>query len=108
MLYELRIYDVHPGKMQTIRDRFRDHVIALFAKHDMRITLFWEDAEEVNNRLYYVVEHDDMDARNLNYERFRADPEWIEVKRVSEQGGPIVKKQESIFMKNAAFFQASN
>ncbi|KRF13401.1 NIPSNAP family protein [Paenibacillus sp. Soil787] len=104
MLYELRIYDVNPGKMKVIQDRFRDHVIQLFMNHDMKVTHFWEDSEDANNRLYYVVEHDNMEMRNLNYEHFRNDPEWIEVKRISELDGPLVKKQESIFMKNASFF----
>ncbi|MDR6550055.1 NIPSNAP family protein [Paenibacillus qinlingensis] len=105
MLYELRIYDVNPGKMRVLHDRFRDHVIALFAKHGMKITQYWEDSNEANNRLYYIVEHPSMEMRNLNYERFRNDPEWIEVRRVSELDGPLLSKQESIFMKNVAFFE---
>jgi hypothetical protein len=105
MLYELRIYDVYPGKMEAIQDRFRDHVIQLFLKHGMKITQFWEDIEEANNRLLYVVEHDNMELRNLNYDRFRNDPEWIEVKRISELDGTLVHKQESIFMKNMSFFE---
>ncbi|NBD23724.1 NIPSNAP family protein [Paenibacillus glycinis] len=105
MLYELRMYDIVPGRMPAILDRFRDDTIKLFAKHDMKVTQFWIDADEASNRLYYLVEHADMDARNLNYERFRADPEWLEVRRVSEQDGPLVDKQESVFMKNAPFFQ---
>ncbi|MDQ0885692.1 hypothetical protein QFZ81_000780 [Paenibacillus sp. V4I9] len=36
MLYELRIYQVVPGRMQAILDRFRDDTIRIFAKHDMR------------------------------------------------------------------------
>lgn len=105
MLYELRIYHMNPGKMPIIKDRFKDHVITLFAKHDMKITHFWEDVDEASNRLYYVVEHANMEMRNLNYDRFRSDPEWIEIKRVSELDGPLVNKQESIFMKDVAFFQ---
>lgn len=104
MLYELRVYDMHPGKMQAIQARFRDHVIALFQKHDMTITKFWEDADPELNRLYYVVEHADMESRNVNYDEFRSDPEWIELKRVTEANGPLVLKQESIFMKDVAFF----
>ncbi|WP_243711708.1 MULTISPECIES: NIPSNAP family protein [unclassified Paenibacillus] len=103
-MYELRIYDMQPGKLQAIKDRFRDHVIELFGKHDMKITQFWEDEDEAKERLYYVVEHAGMEQRNLNYDRFRNDPEWIEVKRVSELDGPLVKKQESIFMKDVSFF----
>ncbi|KRF04854.1 NIPSNAP family containing protein [Paenibacillus sp. Soil766] len=102
MLYELRIYHVNPGKMQALHERFRDHVIDLFSKHGMKITHYWEAIHELNNRLYYV-EHDNMESRNLNYERFRNDPEWIEVKRISEMYGPLLNNQESIFMKNAAF-----
>ncbi|MBM7568126.1 NIPSNAP family protein [Paenibacillus sacheonensis] len=107
MIYELRIYDVSPGKMEAIIERFDNHVVALFAKHGMPIKQFWVDADDANNRLYYVVEHRDMEARNLNYERFRADAEWIEVKRISELNGPLTQKQESIFMRNADFFKTS-
>jgi hypothetical protein len=105
MLYELRVYDVNPGKMRAIQDRFKDYVIDLFMKHDMKVTLFWEEIDEVNNRLYYVVEHANMEMRNLNYDRFRNDPEWIELKRITELDGPLVNKQESIFMKNVSFFE---
>ncbi|WP_223192250.1 NIPSNAP family protein [Paenibacillus sedimenti] len=33
MLYELRIYHIHPGKMQEIQARFRDRTLQIFAKH---------------------------------------------------------------------------
>ena len=65
--------------MSPIIERFDKHVVALFGKHGMTIKHFWVDADTANNRLYYVVEHPDMESRNANYERFRADPEWIEV-----------------------------
>lgn len=105
MLYELRIYHVNPGNMNAIQERFRDHVIQLFLNHGMKIMHFWEDIDEANNRLYYLVEHENMEMRNLNYDRFRNDPEWLELKRITELNGALVKKQESIFMKNVSFFQ---
>ncbi|MFF2015284.1 NIPSNAP family protein [Paenibacillus sp. NPDC058177] len=104
MLYELRIYHINPGKMKAIQDRFKDHVIQLFMKHNMKITHFWEDSDEGNNRLYYIVEHENIEMRNHNYDSFRNDPEWIEVKRISELDGALINKQESIFMKNVSFF----
>ncbi|WP_339322455.1 hypothetical protein [Paenibacillus sp. FSL W8-0194] len=45
-----------------------------------------------------------VDMRNLNYDRFRNDPEWLEIRRISELEGPLVEKLESLFMKNATFF----
>ncbi|MFD2614834.1 NIPSNAP family protein [Paenibacillus gansuensis] len=40
MLYELRIYQVVPGRMQAILDQFRDGTIGIFAKHNMKVTNF--------------------------------------------------------------------
>ncbi|CAG7608503.1 hypothetical protein PAESOLCIP111_01070 [Paenibacillus solanacearum] len=105
MLFELRVYHVNTGKMQALQNRFKNHVIDLFMKHDMKVTQFWEDIEDSNSRLFYVVEHANMEMRNLNYERFCNDPEWVEIKRLTELDGPLVIKQESIFMKNVSFFE---
>ncbi|MBP3963208.1 NIPSNAP family protein [Paenibacillus lignilyticus] len=105
MLYELRVYHVMPGKMQAIQARFRDHVIELFSKHGMKITHFWDDVDTDKNQLYYIVEHENMELREANYERFRNDPEWLELRRVTEADGALVEKQESIYMKNVPFFK---
>lgn len=104
MLYELRIYHINPGKMQDIQTRFRDHTLQLFAKHGMNVTEFWEDANEANNRLYYVMEHSDMETRNQHFNRFHEDPVWIELKRVTEQDGPLFEKIEIVYLKKVPFF----
>ena len=49
-----------------------------------------------------------MATRNLNYDRFRNDPEWIKVKRVSKIDGPIVWKQESFYAKRGIFQKLLN
>ncbi|WP_301169715.1 NIPSNAP family protein [Brevibacillus nitrificans] len=105
MLYELRIYDVVPGRMQALLDRFQNDAISIFERHGMKVTNFWVDADEAKNRLYYVLEHPNLEIRNQNYDRFRNDPEWMEIRRVTEMEGPLVAKQESIFLKNASFFE---
>ncbi|CAI6085527.1 NIPSNAP family protein [Cohnella sp. JJ-181] len=105
MMYEMRIYEVSPGKMESILARFDQLVVALFEKHGMPIKYFWVDANDANNRLYYVVEHPDIETRNANYASFRADPVWVEAKRLSELDGPLVQNQESIYMQKAAFFK---
>lgn len=104
MLYELRIYHIHPGKMQEILARFRDRTLQIFAKHGMKVTEFWEDADEANNRLYYIMEHPDMETRNQNFDHFHNDPEWIELKRVTEQNGPLYEKIDVVYLKMVPFF----
>lgn len=105
MIYELRIYHAAPGKMKALQQRFEEVTLPLFEKHGVKVTHFWEDIEESNNKIYYVVEYESMDQRNINFPRFQEDPEWIQAKQTSETDGPLVEKLESCFMKNVPFFQ---
>ena len=104
MLYELRIYHINPGKMQDIQARFRDHTLQIFANNRLKVTEFWEDADETNNSLYYVMEHPDMETRNQRFNRFDIDPEWLELKRVTEQDGPLYEKIDIVYLKKVPFF----
>lgn len=102
MIYELRIYHIHPGKMADIHRRFSTLTLRLFEKHGMRTVDFWEDAEG-KNIIYYILEHKDMESRNKAFNEFLNDPEWIEGKRLSELNGPIVERIENYFMKRVPY-----
>lgn len=104
MIYELRIYTMHPGKMQAIHDRFSKATLGIFEKHGMRVTDFWEDTNEDNNRIYYMMEFPDMETRNSSFKKFQNDPEWQQVKADSEKDGPIVANLESVFLKRVPYF----
>ncbi len=105
MIYELRIYHIHPGKMDAIHKRFSNVTINLFKKHGMRTVDFWEDAQG-NNTIYYILEHKDMETRDKSFDAFRNDPEWIEAKRQSELDGDIVVKVENFFMARVPYSPA--
>ncbi|SFD76287.1 NIPSNAP protein [Paenibacillus catalpae] len=105
MLYELRIYDVVPGQMQTLLDRFQYNTIRLFTEHDMKVTEFWVDADDSKNRLYYILEHPDMASRERNFQAFLGDPEWLALVEKTEANGPLYEKIEVIYMNKAPFFQ---
>ncbi len=102
MLYELRIYHMHPGRMEAIHRRFTDHSMKLLAKHGMKVLDFWENADG-ENKLYYVVEHRDRPTRDKSWADFVADPAWQEVKRLSELDGPIVERVDTIFMNRVPY-----
>ncbi|MGM0835445.1 MAG: NIPSNAP family protein [Bacillota bacterium] len=108
MIIELRIYQIINGRMQAILDRFRDDTIRIFNKHDMKIVDFWVDENDSKNRLYYLVEHKDMESRERNFQAFQEDPEWLKLKERTEQDGPLYEKIEEVFMKQAPFFYTSN
>jgi len=102
MIYELRIYHMHAGKMPAIHQRFSEVTLNLFRKHGMTVCDFWEDAEG-NAKLYYILEHADRASRDTQFKAFENDPNWIQAKERSEEDGPIVEKLENYFMKRAPY-----
>ena len=53
-LYELRTYYAPEGKLENLLNRFRQHTLKLFYKHNMRTEGFWVpmDNKENNNARY--------------------------------------------------------
>ena len=77
MIYELRIYTVHPGRMAALQARFRDHTCALFEKHGMTNVGYWVNAiGGRSDELWYILGYEDLAARETAWAAFRADPEW--------------------------------
>ena len=92
-LYELRTYTTHPGRLEALHQRFKNHTIKLFEKHGMKNGMYWVPTDEKlsQNTLIYVVSHDSADAAKKSWDAFRADPEWIAAKEASEKsaGGSL-------------------
>lgn len=105
MLYELRIYHIYPNRMDAIHKRFSNHTIGLFAKHGMKMIDFWQDAEG-SDKIFYILEHQDMESRNKGFDAFINDPQWIEVRDQSELDGPIVEKIEDYFLDRVPYSPA--
>jgi len=99
-LYELRTYTTHPGRLEALHQRFKNHTIKLFEKHGMKNGMYWVPTDEKlsQNTLIYVVSHDSADAAKKSWDAFRSDPEWLKVRAESEKDGPIVAKVESVYM----------
>ncbi|MFP6693826.1 MAG: NIPSNAP family protein, partial [Pirellulales bacterium] len=39
--FELRTYTTHPGRLDALHKRFRDHTNGIFKKHGMQLVAFW-------------------------------------------------------------------
>ena len=100
MIYELRTYTAHPGRLDDVNARFRNHTIKLFEKHGMKNIGYWTpaDAPDSDRKLVYVIAHKSRDAAKKSWDAFRADPAWLKAKAESEAKGPIVEKVESMFL----------
>ena len=91
-LFELRTYRAAPGKVEDLLARFRDHTVALFAKHGMTQLGYWlptEKKDGAGEMLTYILVHRSKESAEASFKAFRADPQWIQAKAASEVNGPL-------------------
>ena len=89
-VFELRTYTTTAGNLGRLHARFRDHTLALFAKHGMTNLFYWSpmaDQKNADSTLVYLLAHKDADAAKASFGAFRADPVWIAAKDASEKEG---------------------
>lgn len=96
LTYELRTYTTVPGRLPALHARFRDHTMALFAKHGMKNVVYLTPQGE-DNKLVYLLAHESKAAAEKSFAAFRMDPEWNKAREASEKDGKIVEKVESVF-----------
>ena len=92
MIYELRIYDAHPGKLDDLSRRFADHVLTLFDRHGIKSVGYWTDAKDAaSKRLTYLLAFESEEQYKAAWASFIADPDWKAVREETEADGPLVE-----------------
>ncbi len=106
-VFELRTYHTLPGRLPALESRFRDHTIAIFARHHITSIGYWtpQDSPQKESTLIYIVAHPSREAAKKNWAEFVADPEWQQVAKASEADGKIVEKIDSTYMDATDFSQ---
>jgi hypothetical protein len=100
-VFELRTYKAAPGKLGDLQARFRNHTVALFAKHGMTNFGYWTPADArqgAEDTLIYLLAHQSKEAGAASFAAFRADPDWVKAKTESEKSGPLTTKVESVLL----------
>ena len=98
IVYELRTYTTHDGRLPALHQRFRDHTIELFKKHGMTNVIYWTPQDK-KNTLVYLISHKSKEARDESFDAFRNDPAWQKAYQDSIKDGKIVTKVESQILK---------
>ena len=94
MIYELRTYLSPPGRLDDIVNRFRTKTMDIFARHGFDVVGFWtveEGADTESPELVYLLRWDSREVCDAAWAAFRADPEWLETREITEADGPIVE-----------------
>lgn len=103
MIYELRSYDIVPGRMPAMQARFQNHTLGLFRKHGIDVVGFWDVVIGTSNVLHYMVRFPDLAHREKAWGTFGSDPDWLRVRADSEKDGPIVARIRSEIWKPTAY-----
>lgn len=105
-VFELRTYTTPEGKLPNLDARFRDHTVALFAKHGMTNLSYFHpmDADKgAANTLIYFLAHKSREAADASFKGFREDANWAKARDASEKNGKITSKVVSTFLTPADF-----
>ena len=99
-VYELRIYHAAEGKLEPLLARFRESERPLFERHGMHCVAFWTATDDPlkDHTLIYMLRHKSRAIADENWAAFRADPDWIKLKAVTEANGALVTKHDITFM----------
>jgi len=102
-VYELRTYYAAEGKLEDLHSRFRDHTMDLFEKHGMVNVGYWTPVDNEANILIYLLGHSDRSSRDISFNAFREDTDWIAAKEASEVNGGLVDSIQNVFLKPTQF-----
>ena len=99
-VFEMRTYVTHPGRLDALNKRFREHTNRLFEKHGMDLIGYWTpaDGDGAKDTLVYILVYPSREAAQASWKAFRDDPEWKAAAAASEVDGKIVKSVDSKFL----------
>jgi hypothetical protein len=83
MIHQLRIYEIFERNKAAFHARFRDHAARIMARHGFQIVAMWETASAGRTEFAYILAWPDAATKASAWKSFMADPEWVEIKRVT-------------------------
>lgn len=95
--YDLRIYDVLEGEMETLLQVLAELALPTMPEFGIEPVGFW--TEETTDRLFQISSHSRLEDVQSNWDSFHADPRWQEGLARIRQDRVIVKKVETVLLR---------
>ncbi len=96
MIYQLRTFKDHPGRVDAHIERFRDFTCRLLEKHGAQVVGLWTCVDdEHKDQVVFLAAYESVEAMRAATTAFAADPEQASMVTNSEQGGPIIESREN-------------
>ncbi len=90
-VYQLRIYELHPGNEVHFHDRFRDQCMPIMKRYGFDIVFTAQSGPSGHAEFVYLLRWKDRTTQIAVWKAFLADPEWIAIKKsTSAKFGDLV------------------
>lgn len=105
MLYEVREYLATPGRLPALIQRFNDHALRLFAKHEMEVVQIGLTSigDDSFNEIVYTMRFEGLADMERKWAEFVSDPEWLAVAAETEADGPLIQSMRRRVLDASAF-----
>lgn len=100
MIHQLRIYEIFEQNKAAFHDRFRNHASRIMRTYGFEIVSAWESRTGDRTEFLYLLAWPDEKTMQESWNRFRADDEWKEIKRVTnaKHGDLVGVIQEKVLL----------
>ncbi len=95
--FEIRTYHCNENKRPDLIKRFQEHTIRLFKKHGIENIAYFIPTDTSNYSLVFILAYPSKDQRDIRWNNFATDPEWIAAAKKSEENGRLVAKVDQVF-----------
>lgn len=83
MIHQLRIYEIFERNKAAFHLRFRDHAARIMGTYGFEIVAMWEARTPRRTEFIYLLAWPDEATKTAAWDKFMADEEWKEIKRVT-------------------------
>lgn len=109
MLYELRKYEVMPGKLPRLLDRFGSFTVGKWVERGFHVVGFWTpDVGGHNHQLIYILGWESYEERETKFGGWRASPERAAKWAETERDGPLVRRVYNQLLAPTSFSPRDN
>lgn len=104
MFYELRRYDVIPGKLPALLDRFGSFTVPKWKERGFNVVGFWTpEIGGYTNHLIYMLGWESFDDRVKKFSAWQASPERAAKWAETEKDGPLVRRLTNTLLEPTDF-----
>jgi hypothetical protein len=103
-LYEMRVVEASPGRLDALLSRCRDQEIELLARHGIEVLgVFVPPGDNAGRRIVGVLSHPGRAARDAAWKSLHEDPEWRKLLADSEKDGPLIANSTATLLRTTDY-----